>query len=74
MVEREYICNFCHFGHLPSFMHKYGNFENGACISETTARRANIRSISTLWGSKRVHVQLLELLPGAKFYAEIRQF
>ncbi len=24
-VERDYMCN---FGQLPSFMHKYGNFEN----------------------------------------------
>ena len=23
-----YTCNFCNFGHLPSFMPKYGNFEN----------------------------------------------
>ncbi len=25
---RLYMCNFWNFGHLPSFMPKYGNFEN----------------------------------------------
>ncbi len=28
-VEREHMCNFWNFGHLPCFMPKYGNFENG---------------------------------------------
>ena len=42
----EYKCQFCNFGQWPSFMPKYGNFEN-TCISETAAHRAKISSIST---------------------------
>ncbi len=45
-----------------------------ARISETAARRAKISSISTLWGRKRVYVQLLALWPMAMFHAQIWQF
>ncbi len=66
--------NFWNFGHLPSFMPKYDNFENSmASISETAAHRAKISSISTPCGRKRIYVQLLELWPLAKFYAQLWQ-
>ncbi len=43
-------------------------------ISKTTARRANISSISPPWGRKRMFVQLLEFRPLDKFHAQIWHF
>ena len=46
--------------HLPCFMPKYGNLKKLACISETTARRVKISSISTILGRKRICVQFCQ--------------
>ena len=35
-------------------------------MARTAARRANISSILTPWGTKRVYVQLLEFMPKYK--------
>ena len=62
--KKEYMCNFWNFGQWPTFMPKYGNFEQcwkWACISEAAAHKAKIRSISPPWGRNRVYVQLQEL-------------
>ncbi len=41
---------------------------------KTAAHRAKISSISASLGKKRVYVQILELLPMAKFHAQVWQF
>ena len=46
VIERVKMCNFWNFGQWPSYMPKYGNFEN-VRIMETAAHRAKISSILT---------------------------
>ena len=58
---------------MAKFHAQIRQFRKLARISEITARRSKISSSSTLCGRKRVHVyvQLLELLPFAKFHDQI---
>ncbi len=69
-----YLCNFWNFGQWPSFMPKYGNFENGPVSRKPLPVERKLSFISTTLNRKRVYVKLLEHLPMAKFHAEIFQF
>ncbi len=71
--RREYMCNFCKFGKLPSFTLKYGNFENRPISRKPLPVEEKYAQFQPL-GVERVHVQLLALWPIAKFNAQIWQF
>ena len=59
---------------MDRFHAQMWQFWKWACISETTAHRAKISSISTSWCRKRVNVQLLALWPMVNCHAQIWQF
>ncbi len=54
---------FLELDQLPSFMPKYGNFENGPVSWKPLLVEQKISSISTPLVRKWVYVQLLESLP-----------
>ncbi len=57
--RRECMCHFWNFEQWPSFMAKYGNFENQPLSQKLLPNMLN-------WVTKKVYVQLLELCPMAK--------
>ncbi len=61
MVERWSICNFRHFFQIPGFMPKYGNFEVSPYLGNRCPQSTKKRSISTLWGRKSVHMQIMQI-------------
>ena len=67
------MCNFWIFCHWPNFIPKYGTFENGPVSQKPLHIEQKVSLISTPWDRKKVYVQLLEILPMAKFHAQIWQ-